>query len=1248
MSNSTPFQLGAYLNSPDGSDPSAEAAYEANYNSFVNLMGISPTYIDSYIDYRQPIGDWVSNASFQAWSTAVTPGAASMTPVIGLPMASTAAGSETPDRFFNDFASRKYDSIITACVQAWAECGFKTQYWRPGWEFNLSSSASYATSDPQTHSDWVSAFQHIYTVLHQSAQQYGVNLQVLWNPSETNWSDLGSTLNLYPGNSYVDCIAVDVYADMYPYSLYDWSTGRTDTSFQQWASNSVNVEHYFNDPAATQWTLDGSNGHSISLSQLIAFAQQEGKPIAIAEAGAGNSTAGADNADDPAFVNWLAAELRSSGVPIEFVNIWDSNAGGSYEFSQASDGEPNEAAAWAADFGARAPAGPLTPSVAIAAQTLAQDTGVSATDLITSNGAVTLAGAVSGYAGTVVEVLDGTTVLGNATLNGGGVWNYATTLVAGVHSLSALAIDPLFETASSGVQPIIAVEITRPTVAIAGQNFVQATGSVTLSGTVSGASGTTVQIVDGTTTLGTAALNGTGSWSYATVLSAGTHVLHVSAVDLAGNSSASVSDPAIIVTGAVAPTVAIVTQLLPLGGNLVTLSGTELGAARTIVQIYDGTSMLGAATLDGSGDWTYVTNLSPGAHSLSATATDPTGDGDNAFAPVQAAITVQTTVSPVLSTAPTDATGSLVTAVTTLWRDSLGTVASIGIAGGQIIGSSLLGSMDNSWSIIGAADFHGTGNADVLMRQTNGTIRLWTVSNGQVGGSAAIGTVDNSWQIAGLGDFYGSGPSGILWRSTSGSVDIWKMADGQMVGSTVVGSADNSWQVAGTGDFYSTGTSDILWHNTDGDVAIWTLNNGEVTKTSVIGNTDNSWQIAGTGDFNGDGTSDILWRNTAGELATWTMRDGKVASTAVIGTIDNSWQIGGTGNYEGNGTTDILFRNSNGQLQLWNMETGTVAGSTAIGSPNPSWQLVGSGSTDSLDRSTDVGAGDSQRLSDILWQNTSGAVEAWAMSDAHVVGSSIIGTVTSGSLISGAGDFNGNGTSDILVRNADGSVCFWSMSNGQVASTSTIGTADSSWNIGGLGDFNGDGTSDLLWRNTTGSIALWTMSNGLVASSSEVGSVNNSWKIAGTGDFNGDGTSDILWRNAAGSIALWTMSNGLVARTSVIGNADDSWKIAGIGDFNGDGTSDILWESNSGAVDVWRMSNGQLASTSTIGNLDPGWNVVRTGDVGSNGTSDILIQNASGVFNIWTMSNGQVASTSAIGTPDSSWQLANAPVLMIG
>ena len=350
----TPFPLGAYLGNPDNSSAANEATFESWYSSFTQVMGAAPQFLDSYVDYTQPINQWVSNAYWAADSFAASPDAKEAIPVIGLAFSSWGDTSMTPDQYYKAFASGTYDSVIEGVVQAWASAGFKTQYWRPGWEFNLNFMPSYAGDDAQTQADWVAAFQHVSTVLHQAGQADGVNVQVVWNPGITNYTNAEATTNLYPGNSYVDVIGADIYADMNPYSLYDWQSnnGTIDSSQAQWMANPVNRIHYWNYPAATQWMLDGSSGHSFSLQNLLQFAAAQGKPVAIPETGAGNSNNGNDVADDAAFPQWLAQTLAASGDKVDFVNVWDSNGGGNYAFSPLGNAKPGEAAAWAQYFGA--------------------------------------------------------------------------------------------------------------------------------------------------------------------------------------------------------------------------------------------------------------------------------------------------------------------------------------------------------------------------------------------------------------------------------------------------------------------------------------------------------------------------------------------------------------------------------------------------------------------------------------------------------------------------------------------------------------------------------------------------------------------------------------------------------------------------------------------------------------------------------------------------------------------------------
>src|SRR5207248_1062729 len=83
------------------------------------------------------------------------------------------------------------------------------------------------------------------------------------------------------------------------------------------------------------------------------------------------------------------------------------------------------------------------------------DTGVSASDLITKDGHVTLSGAVADANGVAsVEIFDGTTDLGAAKIVGG-VWSYATVLGEGSHSLSAVATDLAGNPAASIAQSTI-------------------------------------------------------------------------------------------------------------------------------------------------------------------------------------------------------------------------------------------------------------------------------------------------------------------------------------------------------------------------------------------------------------------------------------------------------------------------------------------------------------------------------------------------------------------------------------------------------------------------------------------------------------------------------------------------------------------------------------------------------------------------------------------------------------------------
>ena len=340
----TPFPLGAYFGY-------GEAAFDAANNGFVSTMGTAPQFLNSFLDFRQPVSDWASYSTMMATSSAQY--AANLTPVIDLAMTSTAAGSMTSDQQFQAFTAGDYDSVLAGIVKAWAQQGFTNLVFRVGSEMNLPG-VNYAGDTVQSQADWVAAFQHIYTRLHAAAAADGVTVQVVWNPDADGG---GSVTNLYPGNAYVDVIGADIYSNMYPYrdtasptTYHDWATGGENTSLAAWMANPINREHYWSYPGANKWTNQVSDYQSPTLTNLIQFAEQQDKPFAIPETGAGNSAGGTDVNDDAAFPQWLAQQLttgEASGLKVDFVNIWNSNDDGNYAFSAASDGKPQEAAAWA-------------------------------------------------------------------------------------------------------------------------------------------------------------------------------------------------------------------------------------------------------------------------------------------------------------------------------------------------------------------------------------------------------------------------------------------------------------------------------------------------------------------------------------------------------------------------------------------------------------------------------------------------------------------------------------------------------------------------------------------------------------------------------------------------------------------------------------------------------------------------------------------------------------------------------------
>ena len=237
--------------------------------------------------------------------------------------------------------------------------------------------------------------------------------------------------------------------------------------------------------------------------------------------------------------------------------------------------------------------------------------------------------------------------------------------------------------------------------------------------------------------------------------------------------------------------------------------------------------------------------------------------------------------------------------------------------------------------------------------------------------------------------------------------------------------------------------------------------------------------------------------------------------------------------------------------------------------------------------------------SDIIFQNmvANGAVYIWVMNGASIINDSsgMPGVAGADWAVKGAGDFDGDGKSDMVFQNtasADGAVYIWEMNGVGISNPGAgyVANAGKDWVVTGVGDFNGDGQSDIVFQNTAsadGAVYIWEMNGATIANpgTGYVGNAGKDWVVKGVGDFNGDGVSDIVFQNmsANGAVYIWEMNGTTIANPSAgdVGNAGKDWAVTGVGDYNGDGKSDIAFQNAnaSGSVYVWEMNGAQILNS---------------------------------------------------------------------
>jgi hypothetical protein len=361
-------------------------------------------------------------------------------------------------------------------------------------------------------------------------------------------------------------------------------------------------------------------------------------------------------------VSLLGTTTASGGGVWSFDYTGTVLAPGAYAITAKAIDTAGNTSASSNTFGVTVDIAAVTPSVPDLAA--GSDLGASATDNITSDNTPTFTGTAE--AGSRVEIFDGIASLGTVAADGSGNWSFTSAIMTdGGHSLTAQITDLAGNVSAASAALAITVDTVAPVAAPSAPDLVAGSDSgssnsdnitndttPTLTGTAT--AGSTVQLFDGVTSLGTTTADGGGLWSFTTgVLPAGPHSITARETDLAGNTGP--ASPALVVTiDATAPAAPVVTGITTdtgaSGSDRITSDTTLVIAgtaeANSVVQVFDGVTPLGTTTANGSGIWSFDhtgTALTAGAHSLTAVATDAAGNASVASAAF--AVTVDTTAA---------------------------------------------------------------------------------------------------------------------------------------------------------------------------------------------------------------------------------------------------------------------------------------------------------------------------------------------------------------------------------------------------------------------------------------------------------------------------------------------------------------------------------------------------------------------------------------------------------------------------
>jgi hypothetical protein len=315
-SGATPSGAPSASGTPTGTpvDASGLGIYDGNsgpkgIETAASWLG-SPTsikYAEDFIDATDwshialpwQLSNWEKNPFTMVWGVPMLP--------CGGP--STQCTTNVAD--YNEVATGGADNYYKTLAQNLVAAGFGSSYIRLGWEFNASWMGwSICNQEGSGPTSWLSDFVPAYRNIVNTMRSVSPDFKFIWNPLDSSSASCpGVHLeDLYPGDSYVDTVALDVY---------DGVGQATSTDAVRWTDlvNGVNAGDWTAEAPAS---INGQKFKGYGLDWLSAFGKEHNKEIAIPEWGLDTSGTDAGGGDDAYFVtqmaNWIKANATGPAI----------------------------------------------------------------------------------------------------------------------------------------------------------------------------------------------------------------------------------------------------------------------------------------------------------------------------------------------------------------------------------------------------------------------------------------------------------------------------------------------------------------------------------------------------------------------------------------------------------------------------------------------------------------------------------------------------------------------------------------------------------------------------------------------------------------------------------------------------------------------------------------------------------------------------------------------------------------------